>query len=105
MSNEDREAQYARMAINVLIKHLGEALHEIRLEAEKIAPRPIHERQLFPKELEELLQFEDKGQWIEVSLKHFVGSEKFSQIMAIVRELNGEYVSAGKDSHFKIPKG
>ena len=65
---------------------------------------PIQIRQLFPKELEELLIFEDQGQWIKVSPRRFLGSETFARIAAVVRELSGEYVSAGKDSHFKIPK-
>jgi hypothetical protein len=64
----------------------------------------IPQRQLFPKDLEELLIFEDEGQWVKIFPKRFLGSETFARVAAVVRELSGEYVSAGKDSHFKIPK-
>lgn len=35
----------------------------------------------------------------------FLGRDKFSSIAAIVRELGGNYVSAGRESRFVIPKG
>lgn len=40
-----------------------------------------------------------------VRTKKFLGAENFSKIASIVRGLNGEYVSQGKASHFKIPRG
>ena len=60
--------------------------------------------QCFPKELAVLLNFVDQGKWIRVSPKQFLGSDNFARVLAIVKELQGEYVSAGRDSHFKIPK-
>ncbi|MCW4046172.1 MAG: hypothetical protein NWE99_01220 [Candidatus Bathyarchaeota archaeon] len=65
---------------------------------------PLEIEQCFPKELAELLNFEDKGTWIRVSPKQFLGSDNFARVLAIVKELKGEYVSAGKGSHFRIPK-
>jgi len=59
---------------------------------------------LFPKELEELLNFEENQNYIILKTKRFLGSEDFAKIAAIVRAAKGEYISAGKDSHFKIPK-
>lgn len=59
---------------------------------------------LFPKELEDLLTFEENQTHIIVKTKRFLGSDDFSKIAAIVRANKGEYISAGKDSHFKIPK-
>lgn len=35
----------------------------------------------------------------------FLGTDNFAKIAGIVRGLGGEYVSQGKASHFKIPKG
>ena len=58
----------------------------------------------FPQNLAELLTFEIKGDCAVIKPKQFLGSENFAQIAAVVRNLGGEYVSAGKDSHFKIPK-
>ena len=51
-----------------------------------------------------MLSFHDEGDWFKVSPKVFLGSENFGKVLSIVRELGGEYVSAGKNSHFKIPK-
>ena len=59
---------------------------------------------LFPKDLEELLTFEENQNYIIMKTKRFLGSENFAKIAAIVRAQKGEYISAGKDSHFKIPK-
>jgi len=58
----------------------------------------------FPKHLAELLTFEIKENCAIVKPKQFLGSDNFAKIAAIVRNLSGEYVSAGKESHFKIPR-
>ncbi|MEM2975677.1 MAG: hypothetical protein QXE76_01040 [Candidatus Bathyarchaeia archaeon] len=61
-------------------------------------------RALFPKELEEMLAFEDKEKYIVVRPRQFLGSENFAKIASIVRGAGGEYISAGKESHFRISK-
>lgn len=93
-----------RLQIEAMITDwLSKAEHESK-EKPKGAQAPIQVRQYFPKELEELLSFEEQGKWIKVSPKRFLGSENFARIATIVRDLSGEYVSAGKNSHFKILK-
>ena len=59
---------------------------------------------LFPSDLGELLIFEEKKEYIIIKIRRFLGSDSFSKIAAIVRSVDGEYVSAGKDSHFKVSK-
>lgn len=59
---------------------------------------------LFPDEIANLLSFEDKEDYIVVKPRQFLGSENFSKIASIVRQAGGEYVSAGKASHFRVPK-
>lgn len=61
-------------------------------------------RMAFPEELEERLSFEEKGDFIIIKPKQFLGSENFAKIAAASRGMGGEYISAGKDSHFRIPK-
>jgi hypothetical protein len=61
-------------------------------------------RALFPKELEDMLFFEDQYEYIIIKPRRFLGSENFAKIASIVRGAGGEYVSAGRDSHFKISK-
>ncbi len=59
---------------------------------------------LFPKDLEEMLTFEDSQGYIIVKPRQYLGSDNFSKIASIIREAGGEYISAGKQSHFRIPK-
>lgn len=61
-------------------------------------------RVAFPEDLEALLSFKEKGDYIIVKPKQFLGSENFAKIASAVRGLGGEYISAGKDSHFRVPK-
>ncbi|MEJ5327641.1 MAG: hypothetical protein WHU54_05265 [Candidatus Bathyarchaeia archaeon] len=58
----------------------------------------------FPEDLENMLNFEDKGDYIIVKPKQFLGSENFARIASTVRGMGGEYISAGRDSHFRIYK-
>ncbi len=61
-------------------------------------------RIMFTKELETMLIFEDKGNFIKITPRQYLGSENFAKIASTIREAGGEYVSAGKGSHFRIPK-
>jgi len=61
-------------------------------------------RMSFPEELEARLGFEEKGDYITIKPKMFLGSENFAKIASAVRGMGGEYISAGKDSHFRGPK-
>lgn len=58
----------------------------------------------FPKDLEKLLEFKEKDEYIIIKPKQFLGSENFAKIASIARELGGEYISAGRDSHFRVSK-
>lgn len=51
-----------------------------------------------------LLDFIDEGDHYKIKPKNYLGSEKFAEIGAVVRELGGEYVSQGKESHFIVKK-
>jgi hypothetical protein len=80
------------------------------------APAPvsheIHEKKksiddvrvAFPEDLEALLSFQEKGDYIMVKPRQFLGSENFAKIASAVRGMGGEYISAGKDSHFRVPR-
>ena len=61
-------------------------------------------RTLFPEELAKLLIFQEQRDSVILKPKRFLGSEYFSRIAHIVRVNKGEYVSRGKESHFKIKK-
>jgi hypothetical protein len=76
------------------------------------APREMHEkptslqdiRTSFPEDLENLLNFEEKPDYIIIKPRQFLGSENFAKIASTVRGMGGEYISAGKDSHFRVLK-
>jgi hypothetical protein len=61
-------------------------------------------RILFPENLESMLAFEDKGDYVMIKPKQFLGSENFAKIASTVRGIGGEYISAGRDSHFRVYK-
>jgi hypothetical protein len=58
----------------------------------------------FPDDLEGLLNFEEKDDYIIIKPRQFLGSENFSKIASTIRGMGGEYVSAGKASHFRVPR-
>jgi hypothetical protein len=59
---------------------------------------------MFPTELEDMLNFTETPQYIIIKPRRFLGSDNFAKIAAIVRSNGGEYISAGKESHFRIPR-
>jgi hypothetical protein len=61
-------------------------------------------RMMFPEDLDNMLSFEDKGDYVMIKPKQFLGSENFAKIASTVRGIGGEYVSAGRDSHFRVYK-
>ena len=58
----------------------------------------------FSSDLEEMLTFEEAGNYIVIKPRRFLGSDNFAKIASIVRNLGGEYISAGKNSHFKVSR-
>ena len=106
-----------------ILKDISEDLTDIskQLKAERGVPTPaptpsapapsaggmrsiVDIRSTFPKELENMLFFEDAGTHIIIKPRAYLGSENFAKIAAVVRGEGGEYISAGKESHFRVPK-
>jgi hypothetical protein len=58
----------------------------------------------FPQELANMLFFEAKDNIVIIKPRQYLGSENFAKIASVVRSLGGEYVSAGKESHFRVQK-
>jgi len=61
-------------------------------------------KMMFPEDLEDMLNFEEKKDYIKIKPRQFLGSDNFAKIASIIRGIGGEYVSAGKESHFRVPK-
>ena len=61
-------------------------------------------KKMFPNEIIDKIDLEVSDSHLIVRPKQFLGSKLFSELADIARnKLGGEYISAGKDSHFKIP--
>jgi len=59
----------------------------------------------FPQNLAGMLYFESTDEYVLVKPRQYLGGENFREISSIVRDhLGGEYVSAGKESGFRIPR-
>jgi len=75
-------------------------------------PQPIPEKtkaledikMMFPEDLENLLSFEEKEEYFVIKPRQFLGSENFAKIASIVRGIGGDYISAGKASHFRVSR-
>jgi len=60
---------------------------------------------VFPVDLSSEVSIEEGDEVILVKPKHYLGADKFRKISEIVKEFEGgAYVSAGRDSHWRIPK-
>ncbi|MEM2309716.1 MAG: hypothetical protein QXV71_04365 [Candidatus Bathyarchaeia archaeon] len=109
--------------LTVVLKYISDDLAEIsralRLRLETHMPsapsigvtqlqklRTIDDVQkVFPQDLLGLLMFEVTDDYIIIKPRQYLGPENFARIASIVREqLKGEYVSHGKESHFRVPR-
>jgi hypothetical protein len=57
----------------------------------------------FPEDLRDILSFECQADAVIIKPRQFLGSENFAKTASIVKTQGGNYVSAGKGSHFRIP--
>jgi hypothetical protein len=51
-----------------------------------------------------MLSFEERDDYIIIKPRQFLGSDNFSRLASAVRTVGGEYISAGKASHFRVPR-
>ena len=67
-------------------------------------PRSLEDiRMSFPEEIEAKLNFIEQDNKYIITTKAFLGSD-FAKIANAVKGMGGQYISAGKDSHFEIRK-
>ena len=94
------------------LKHLSDWLKPFAQQASPSAAAPPAAQALtaegvqqsFPEDLRNLLCFQEQDGFIVIKPRGFLGSENFARTADVVKKLGGEYVSAGKDSHFRVPK-
>ncbi|MEM2281716.1 MAG: hypothetical protein QXZ68_07010 [Candidatus Bathyarchaeia archaeon] len=92
---------------SIAVSQLGQQRPTPAAPERRPAERPLgieDVKMMFPEDLEGLLNFEDKGEYIKITPRQYLGAENFAKIAQIVRGAGGDYISSGKDSHFRIPK-
>lgn len=57
----------------------------------------------FPEDIRKKLYFKNEGSFWDIAPLEFLGSDNFAKVSSIIRGLKGEYISAGKNSHFRVP--
>jgi len=100
--------------LNVISRDLTETSKALKAMAGAPAVAPKEEKEemrtishiktLFPKDLGEMLMFEETEEDIIIKPRQYLGSENFAKIASIVRDAGGEYISAGRESHFRVPR-
>ncbi|MEM2913975.1 MAG: hypothetical protein QXH91_01045 [Candidatus Bathyarchaeia archaeon] len=133
MNNEKSEVEEILGRLDELLKilkFLSEDLTEISRNLKTMVRQPIIESQstisfeepsfpvspgpmravedvqkMFPQDLARMLYFEVTEDYMLIKPRQYLGSENFAKIATIVRDqLKGEYVSQGKESHFRVPR-
>lgn len=122
MSEEKPSREQVLERINELLDVLKTISHDLTDVAKSLketetpiptpAPPPVEGkkrsiddvRTLFPKDLEDMLLFEEKKEYVVIKPRQYLGSDNFAKIASIIRDEGGEYISAGKESHFRVPR-
>jgi len=89
-----------------LIDFLVAVRNELDQLIRKFTPKTLEQlKEAIPKELVDILTFEEKEGCFIVQPKGYLGSENFVKLLDCIKQFGGEYVSAGKNSHFRVLKG
>jgi hypothetical protein len=92
--------------IDVLLK-IGSKFYEGKLHPQRSdqhPPNSIAKAPIFPEPYAEMLTVSDEGDAWTVRPREFLKPNDFKEIASIIKQYGGSYVSAGKFSHFRVPK-
>jgi len=96
----------AEEKVKALVEDLIKIREAINTLLAKICPKSLEQlKTSIPQECRDLLTYEQNQNYYILKPKAYLGSENFAKILHAVREFGGEYVSSGKDSHFRVLKG
>ena len=105
----ERRLDLVEARIGIITKHLSGIIGDLGdIDDVELANHPSSNQlqnveNKFPQNMRELLVFSIEGEYTIVKPRQFLGSKKFSEIAAVVKAIGGKYVSAGKESHFRVP--
>jgi hypothetical protein len=90
--------------VDVLLRIHGK-FYEGKLKPQRIGSQvPEAKVPMFPEPYCEMLTVTDEGSHWYIKPKAFLQTADFAEIARIVKQYGGNYVSAGRSSHFNIPK-
>ena len=104
MREMDREFEKLLADVSRSLKELAELIDRYLEKSMPVEARLEMLKEKFPENLKRLVTFEAVDNRIVVKPRGYLGNENFKQVAEIIRDAGGEYVSAGKESHFLIPK-
>jgi len=89
-----------------LLDFLVAVRNELDQLIRKFTPKTLDQlKEAIPKELADTLTFEEKEEYFIIRPKGYLGSENFAKVLDTIKSFGGEYISAGKASHFRILRG
>jgi len=100
----DREFETLLAEVSRTLKELAEAIDRYLEKNLPAEARLEILKEKFPEDLKKLVKFETADNRVVVKPRSYLGRENFSKIAEIIKKAGGEYVSAGKESHFLVPK-
>lgn len=100
----DKDLQELLAEASRILKELAEAIDRYLERKLPVEARLEMLKQEFPENLKKLVKFETADDRVVVKPKGYLGRENFMRIAGIIKKAGGEYISAGKESHFQVPK-
>jgi len=94
--------------VTEIIKAIDELIdmHTAKLEGKPVETTPKLEdiKKAFPNQLLDKIEVTESEGMIFIKPKKFLGSKLFASLAEVCKQLGGEYISMGRDSHFRIVK-
>jgi len=100
----NREFQALLADVSRTLKELALSIDRFLEKSMPVEGRVELLKERFPEDLKGLVEFKVADDRIVVKPKSYLGKENFTRIAEIIKEAGGEYISAGKESHFVVPK-
>lgn len=103
----EQRLEKLRAQLDVLQENIDQIKATLRVKAqlpEQHPPVSDVKAPVFPELYAEMLTVSDEGSAWTVRPKEFLKPNDFREIASIVKQYGGTYVSAGKFSHFRVPK-
>ena len=100
----DHEFEELLAGISRSLKEIAASIDQYLERSLPVEARLEILREKFPEDLKKLVKFETADNLVIVKPRSYLGKENFSKIAEIIKKAGGEYISAGKESHFLVPK-